>query len=81
MGLGYRRTAVSLGGDGGFEALQDFLQRMGFLEVVVEASDLSLRSLSPEVPSAQSLTELALRLYFLDRSVEPRTALVPSDPV
>ena len=81
MGLGYRRTAVSLGGDGGFEALQDFLQRMESLEVVVEASDLSLRSLSLEAPSAESLTELALRLSFLDRSVESSAVQAPSDPV
>ena len=79
--LGYRQTAVSLGVEGGFEALQDFLQRMESLEVVVEASDLSLRSLSLEAPSAQSLTELALRLSFLDRSVESSAEQAPSDPV
>ena len=69
--LGYRQTAVVLGVQGGYEALQTFLRRMEDLEILVEASDLQLQNRPASDPGQQQLTELGLRLSFFDRAPQP----------
>ena len=69
--LGYRQTAVVLGVQGGYEALQTFLRRMEDLEILVEASDLELQNRAARNPGEPQLTELGLRLSFFDRAPEP----------
>ena len=69
--LGYRQTAVALGVQGGYEALQGFLRRMEALELLVDASDLELRNRPDQTPTQPPLTELGLRLSFFDRAPEP----------
>ena len=70
--LGYRQTAVALGVQGGYEALQGFLRRMEALELLVDASDLELRNRPDQTPTQPPLTELGLRLSFFDRAPEPK---------
>ena len=69
--LGYRQTAVVLGVQGGYQALQTFLRRMEDLEILVEASDLQLQNRPASEPSQQQLMELGLRLSFFDRAPQP----------
>ena len=70
--FGYRRTAVALNVVGAYVQLQDFLQEMEKLEVVVEASDLSLEA-APDSAAADEATTnrqpiaLSLRFSFYDR--------------
>jgi len=70
--LGYRLTSVALNVAGSYNQLQYFLQEMEKLEVVVEASDLTLKSASDsavdgEVASNNQSLELSLRFRFYDR--------------
>ena len=71
--LGYRRTAVALTVFGSYKQLHYFLKEMEKLEVVVEASDLTLEAASDsgvddEASSNQQRIELSLRFSFYDRS-------------
>ena len=70
--LGYRRTSVVLSVLGSYNQLQTFLQEMEKLEVLVEASDLSLEVASDsnaddEVATNNQIITLSLRFSFYDR--------------
>jgi len=78
--LGYRQTAVVLGVQGGYEALQTFLRRMEDLEILVEASDLQLQTRPAQNPGQQQLTELGLRLSFFDRAPQPEAKADGNNP-
>ena len=70
--LGYRRIAVALNVVGSYVQLQDFLQEMEKLEVVVEASDLTLEAVSDSAAADEATTNrqtitLSLRFSFYDR--------------
>ena len=83
--LGYRLTSVALNVAGSYNQLQSFLQEMEKLEVVVEASDLTLKAASDsavdgEAASNNQSLELSLRFRFYDRSPadQPGTAGSPT---
>ena len=74
--MGYRKTVLALQVEGYFEGLQQFLRQMERLELLVESSDLSLKSLKDSNPAQQDVvllpkTELSIRLSFYDRSLNP----------
>ena len=61
---------------GHYQGLQQFLQLMERLELLIESSDLSLKSLqeaNPVQPDEVVIpkTELSIRLSFYDRSIKP----------
>jgi len=69
--LGYRLTSVALNVAGSYNQLQYFLQEMEKLEVVVQASDLSLEAATDFVGDAEDTTNnqilnLSLRFSFYD---------------
>ena len=74
--LGYRKTMLALQVVGHYQGLQQFLQLMERLELLVESSDLSLKSLQEANPVQPDVvvipkTELSIRLSFYDRSIKP----------
>ncbi len=69
---GYEKTAVLLQVTGPYEGVLGFLRAMEQLEVLVHPSDLELKAVPPEahaegVPAGPPMTELKLRLSFLDK--------------
>ena len=82
-GLGYAKTSVLLQAKGPYEALQAFLRRMESLQLLVQPSDLALKSLEGKVDAKtrgvviQPLTQLKLRLSFFDRVAEPQAKAAP----
>ena len=69
--LGYRKSSVALEVSGSYRGLQTFLQRMEALELLVESSDLALKTLveTKAVEPAQAAaarTQLTLKLSFYD---------------
>ena len=78
VAMGYRKTVIALQVDGHYADLQQFLQQMERLELLVESSDLSLKSLKESNPAQQDVvllpkTELSMRLSFYDRALNPRS--------
>jgi type IV pilus assembly protein PilO len=73
--LGYHQSSIALQVTGGYAGLQLFLQRMERLQLLVESSELSIRTttasqLDPEGSDrvlAPAPTDLSLRLTFYDR--------------
>ena len=83
MAQGYRKTVIALQVEGQFANLKQFLQQMERLELFVESSDLSLKSLQESNPAQQDnfvlpKTELSIRLSFYDRSLNIRGPDAPS---
>ena len=82
-GLGYAKTSVLLQAKGPYEALQAFLRRMESLQLLVQPSDLALKSLTAKgdakAPNAveKPSTQLKLRLSFFDRVAEPQAKAAP----
>ena len=74
--LGYRKSSVALEMSGSFGGLQIFLQRMEALELLVESSDLEVKT-NPSGKSAdetslkQPATKLTLKLSFYDLVPQP----------
>lgn len=69
---GYEKTAVLLQVSGPYEGVLGFLRAMEQLEFLVQPSDLELKAVPPEanaegVPAGPPMTELKLRLSFLDK--------------
>ena len=69
---GYEKTSVLLQVSGAYEGVLGFLRAMEQLEVLVHPSDLELKAVPPEahaegVPAGPPMTELKLRLSFLDK--------------
>jgi type IV pilus assembly protein PilO len=69
--LGYRKSSVALEVSGSFGGLQTFLKRMEALDLLVESSDLALKSVveKKDADSSQSVvapTQLSLKLSFYD---------------
>ena len=69
--LGYRKSSVALEVSGSFGGLQTFLKRMEALELLVESSDLALKSVveKKDADSSQTVvapTQLSLKLSFYD---------------
>jgi type IV pilus assembly protein PilO len=75
--LGYHQSSIALQVSGGYAGLQQFLQRMERLQLLVESSELSLKT-TPAAKQDQdesvslepAPTELSLRLTFYDRRPE-----------
>ena len=72
--LGYHRSSIALQVTGGYAGLQQFLQRMERLQLLVESSELSLKTTTALKPDpdgsgvlAPAPTDLSLRLTFYDR--------------
>jgi len=82
-GLGYAKTSVLLQAKGPYVALQAFLRRMESLQLLVQPSDLALKSLTAKgdakAPNAveKPSTQLKLRLSFFDRVAEPQAKAAP----
>jgi len=77
QGLGYHQSSIALQVSGGYAGLQQFLQRMERLQLLVESSELSLKTTTAskqdldEPPSLEPVpTDLSLRLTFYDRKAE-----------
>ena len=75
--LGYHRSSIALQVSGGYAGLQQFLQRMERLQLLVESSELSLKTTTASKPDpdgsdvlAPAPTDLSLRLAFYDRKPE-----------
>ena len=75
--LGYHRSSIALQVTGGYAGLQQFLQRMERLQLLVESSELSLKTTTAPKPDpdgsgvlAPAPTDLSLRLTFYDRKPE-----------
>ena len=75
--LGYHRSSIALQVTGGYAGLQQFLQRMERLQLLVESSELSLKTTTALKPDpdgsgvlAPAPTDLSLRLTFYDRKPE-----------
>jgi type IV pilus assembly protein PilO len=75
--LGYHQSSIALQVTGGYAGLQQFLQRMERLQLLVESSELSLKTttaLKQDQDELVSLepapTDLSLRLTFYDRKPE-----------
>ena len=75
--LGYHQTSIALQVTGGYAGLQQFLQRMERLQLLVESSELSIRTTTASKQDlegsgvlAPTLTDLSLRLTFYDRKPE-----------
>ena len=69
--LGYHKSSVALEVSGSFGGLQTFLQRMEALELLVESSDLALKSVieKKDADSSQTVvapTQLSLKLSLYD---------------
>ena len=73
---GYYRSSIALQVSGGYAGLQQFLQRMERLQLLVESSELSLKTTAsqqdPEGSGvlASAPTDLSLSLTFYDRKPE-----------
>ena len=72
--LGYHQSSIALQVTGGYAGLQQFLQRMERLQLLVESSELSLKTTTASKPDqegsgvlAPAPTDLSLRLTFYDR--------------
>ena len=72
--LGYHQSSIALQVTGGYAGLQLFLQRMERLQLLVESSELSLKTTTASKPDqegsgvlAPAPTDLSLRLTFYDR--------------
>jgi type IV pilus assembly protein PilO len=72
--LGYHQSSIALQVTGGYAGLQQFLQRMERLQLLVESSELSLKTTTSSKPDpersgvlAPAPTDLSLRLTFYDR--------------
>ena len=79
--LGYHQSSIALQVSGGYGGLQQFLQRMERLQLLVESSELSLKTTTaPKQDQDQdellsiepAPTDLSLRLTFYDR--KPKAA-------
>ena len=77
--LGYHQSSIALQVSGGYAGLQQFLQRMERLQLLVESSELSLKTTTaPKQDQDESVsfepapTDLSLRLTFYDR--KPKAA-------
>ena len=75
--LGYHRSSIALQVTGGYAGLQQFLQRMERLQLLVESSELSLKTTTASKPDQEGLgvlapapTDLSLRLTFYDRKLD-----------
>ena len=75
--LGYHQSSIALQVKGGYAGLQQFLQRMERLQLLVESSELSLKTTTVSKPDQEGLgvlapapTDLSLRLTFYDRKPE-----------
>jgi type IV pilus assembly protein PilO len=75
--LGYHRSSIALQVTGGYAGLQQFLQRMERLQLLVESSELSIRTTTASKQDqegsgvlAPAPTDLSLRLTFYDRKPE-----------
>ena len=75
--LGYHQSSIALQVTGGYAGLQLFLQRMERLQLLVESSELSLKTTTASKPDqegsgvlAPAPTDLSLRLTFYDRKPE-----------
>jgi len=75
--LGYHRSSIALQVTGGYAGLQQFLQRMERLQLLVESSELSIRTTTASKQDqegsgvlAPAPTDLSLRLTFYDRKSE-----------
>ena len=75
--LGYHRSSIALQVSGGYAGLQQFLQRMERLQLLVESSELSLKTTTASKQDqegsgvlAPAPTDLSLRLTFYDRKPE-----------
>ena len=75
--LGYHRSSIALQVTGGYAGLQQFLQRMERLQLLVESSELSLKTTTASKQDqegsgvlAPAPTDLSLRLTFYDRKPE-----------
>jgi len=70
--LGYEKSAIALAVRGPYASLQEFLQQMESLELLVESSDLEIKSASTNNDDQDlkspvvSRTELTLQLSFYD---------------
>ena len=72
--LGYHQSSIALQVTGGYAGLQQFLQRMERLQLLVESSELSIRTTTASKQDqegsgvrAPAPTDLSLRLTFYDR--------------
>ena len=72
--LGFHQSSIALQVTGGYAGLQQFLQRMERLQLLVESSELSLKTTTSSKPDQQGSgvlapapTDLSLRLTFYDR--------------
>jgi type IV pilus assembly protein PilO len=75
--LGYHRSSIALQVTGGYAGLQQFLQRMERLKLLVESSELSLKTTTASKQDqegsgvlAPAPIDLSLRLTFYDRKPE-----------
>ena len=75
--LGYHRSSIALQVSGGYAGLQQFLQRMERLQLLVESSELSIKTTTSSKQDqegsgvlAPAPTDLSLRLTFYDRKPE-----------
>ena len=87
--LGYHQSSIALQVTGGYAGLQQFLRRMERLQLLVESSELSLKTattpklnLDTTDRFAPALTDLSLRLSFYDRkptAASPSTSQLQED--
>ena len=77
--LGYHQSSIALQVSGGYAGLQQFLQRMERLQLLVESSELSLKTTTASKQDQDESgvlepapTDLSLRLTFYDR--KPKAA-------
>ena len=75
--LGYHQSSTALQVTGGYAGLQQFLQRMERLQLLVESSELSLKTTTASKQDQEGSgvltpapTDLSLRLTFYDRKPE-----------
>ena len=75
--LGYHQSSIALQVTGGYAGLQQFLQRMERLQLLVESSELSLKTTTASKQDQEGSgvltpapTDLSLRLTFYDRKPE-----------
>ena len=72
LALGYQKSSVALAVRGSYAGLQEFLQQMELLELLVESSDLEIKTASTNNDDQEasspvaSRTELTLLLSFYD---------------
>ena len=87
--LGYHQSSIALQVSGGYAGLQQFLKRMERLQLLVESSELSLKTTTASKQNqdesgvlAPAPTDLSLRLTFYDRkpkAASPSTSRLKED--